>query len=179
MLYGMCDEVKKMWYVLETRQGEEEKCKIQCEHALDAGSYSHIFIPRYMRMKRYEGTWHTELNVLFSGYLFIDTEYPDAIEKALVPLQRLVRPVCVGKEFVPIYAQEQRFLQEIMNANYIITMSKGNIIDGQYDILEGPLKNKAAAIRRLDRHKRVAEIELSLFGQTRRVKAGLEIVSKS
>lgn len=168
-----------MWYVIQTKSGEEEKNMNLCKRALKAGSYCDAFVPKYVCMKRYEGAWHYEQRVLFSGYFFIDTNQPDIVEKAILPLSRLMKPVYVGKDFVPIYKEEQSFLEEMMDAEHSISMSRGNIVQGVCDIQEGPLQKKVSFIRKIDRHKRTAEIELHLFGQERRVKMGLEIVSKS
>lgn len=168
-----------MWYVIQTKSGEEFKNMNLCKRALKTGSYYDAFVPQYVCMKRYEGAWHYEKKVLFSGYFFIDTNQPDIVEEAILPLSRLMKPVYVGKDFVPIYAEEQSFLEDMMDAEHSIAMSRGNIVEGVCDIQEGPLQKKVSFIRKIDRHKRTAEILLHLFGQERRVKMGLEIISKS
>jgi transcriptional antiterminator NusG len=101
------------------------------------------------------------------------------VEEILNVLSRIVKPVCVGKDFVPVYAEEQQFLEEMMNAQHEVEMSVGNIINGSFDIYEGPLQKKGSIIRRVDRHKRMGEIEVKLLGEIRRVKVGLEIVEKA
>lgn len=168
-----------MWYVIQTKNGEEVKNMDVCRRALKACSYCNVFVPKYICMKRYEGAWHYEQRVLFSGYFFIDTNQPEAVEEALAPLDRIMKPVCVGKEFHPIYEEEQRFLESLMDSEYNILMSRGNIVSGICDVEEGPLRKKTAIIRKVNRHKRTADIEVNLFGQKRLVKIGLEIVSKT
>jgi transcriptional antiterminator NusG len=108
-----------------------------------------------------------------------DPAHAATIEQTLSVLDRIVRPVCVGSEFLPIKKEEQEFLQTMMDSEHIIQMSEGNIHDGTFDIYQGPLRQKDKQILRIDRHKRTAEIEVSFMGETRRVKVGLEIKNKS
>lgn len=57
-------------------------------------------------------------------------------------------------------------------------MSKG-IIEGERTIvLSGPLKGKEGYIKKIDRHKRKAWLEVELFGRIQNIQLGLEIVSK-
>jgi transcriptional antiterminator NusG len=57
-------------------------------------------------------------------------------------------------------------------------MSKG-IIEGDHIIVEsGPLKGYEGFIKKIDRHKRIAFIDVELFNTVTTVKVGLEIVSK-
>ena len=44
---------------------------------------------------------------------------------------------------------------------------------------QGPLKNHESLIRKINRHKRKAWLEMSMFGQSQLVEVGLEIIKKS
>lgn len=46
-------------------------------------------------------------------------------------------------------------------------------------ITDGPLMNQEGNIVKIDRHKRIAYVDVSLFGQVTRIQVGLEIVSKT
>lgn len=45
-------------------------------------------------------------------------------------------------------------------------------------ILNGPLMNQTGLIKKIDRHKRLAYLEIEILGRTKTVKVGLEIVQK-
>ena len=60
----------------------------------------------------------------------------------------------------------------------LIGMSKGIIREGKTVITSGPLKGREYLIRRIDRHKRTAEIEVPFAGENTRVTVGLEIYEK-
>lgn len=78
-----------------------------------------------------------------------------------------------------VYPEEQDFLNSMFDEDSTIQMSRGDIVDGQFQIKQGPLQQKEDRIRKMNRHKRMAEIELSLHGENRRVKVGVEIVEKT
>ena len=60
----------------------------------------------------------------------------------------------------------------------MIGMSKGVIRDGNAVITKGPLKGRERLIRKIDRHKRIAEIEIPIGSDKKRVAVGLEIYKK-
>ena len=53
-------------------------------------------------------------------------------------------------------------------------MSVGYQIGEHIEILKGPLRYRHAKICRVDRHKRIAEIEVELFGRYTKAKVALE-----
>ena len=169
-----------MWYIVQTAAGREESVSNKCRKAFPGGSYRRIFVPKYMLLKRYQGEWHEEKRVLFPGYFIVETEEGDTIREVLEgPLSRIARPVCVGEDFVPVYPEEERFLEALLDQEDTVGISRGDIVNGTFDIREGPLRSESFRIRRVDRHKRLADIECVLLGQCRQVRVGLEIVSKS
>ena len=61
-----------MWYVIQVMSGEEhEKEQLFKKLILnrDGRTYDKIFVPMYVRKKRYQGKWHEEQKVLFPGYI--------------------------------------------------------------------------------------------------------------
>ena len=57
-------------------------------------------------------------------------------------------------------------------------MSEGMIENDQVVIFDGPLKGMEGTIKRINRHKRVALIQMELFERVMQVEVGLEIVEK-
>ena len=57
-------------------------------------------------------------------------------------------------------------------------MSYGMIEGDRVRIISGSLVGMEAVIRKVDRHKRVAYIEMRIFGEIKLVEVGLEIVAK-
>ena len=80
-------------------------------------------------------------------------------------------------EIFPIYKEEVLHLLKYSD-KHLIEMSKGIIKEDQVIIEIEPLKGYEGFIKKIDRHKRLAFVEVELFDQITTVKVGLEIVSK-
>ena len=61
----------------------------------------------------------------------------------------------------------------------IVGMSEGVIEGSQIIISSGPLQGLEGYIKKIDRHKRKAWVELPMFGRLQKVEVGLEIVRKT
>lgn len=57
-------------------------------------------------------------------------------------------------------------------------MSTGFIQGDKIFVTEGPLQGKEGLIIKIDRHKRIAYLQLSMFNKETIAKVGLEIISK-
>lgn len=78
--------------------------------------------------------------------------------------------------------ETEEFLVELGGTEHHVLMSRGIIQNGMTVVTEGPLKGKEACIRKIDRHKRLARLEVPLsypLCRHEEVWIGLEIISKS
>lgn len=166
-----------MWYVLQVAEGREDSICENCKKAFVGKEASQIFVPKYVWLKKVKGVRKKEVKPLFLGYLFAESKTPDALQKRLQLLQN-VRPVCIGGGFYPIKEEEEVFLRQFLGEEKIVRFSTGYIVDGELRVIDGALKNFSKKIRRIDRHNRLAEMEISLFGQERRIRVGLEVKAK-
>ena len=58
-------------------------------------------------------------------------------------------------------------------------MSRGIIKSGELVILSGPLMGRTAQVKKIDRHKRLAYVEVEMLGRKNLVKLGLEVIEKT
>lgn len=61
----------------------------------------------------------------------------------------------------------------------MIEMSEGIMEGSKVIVLRGPLMGHGAEIKRVNRHRRTAELEIRMLGRVKTIRLGLEIVSKS
>lgn len=83
-----------------------------------------------------------------------------------------------NKEIIPIQMEEEMFLKSMCDDSHHIEMSRGYIRDGFTTVTEGALCGKEKWIRKIDRHKRLAKLELPCGGRWKETQVGLEIVKK-
>ena len=84
-----------------------------------------------------------------------------------------------AENFTPIHELEQTYLREMMDDEDIVRPSVGYQVGEHVEILSGPLRYGHAKICYVDRHKRVAEIEVELFGRYTKAKVALEVIGKT
>lgn len=167
-----------MWYVVQVRSGTEDSIVLQCSRKIEKDILERCFIPYYEEKKRIRGEWTVQKKILFPGYVFVVTERLDELYEALKKVNGLTKLIGTGKEIVPLTEEEKNFLIELGGDRQVVEMSEGIIEDSRAKVLSGPLQGKEGLIKKIDRHKRKAWLEIVMFGRMQRVEVGLEIVRK-
>lgn len=168
-----------MWYVIQVRTGSEENIRLQCEANIPQDVMERCFIPYYEERRRIRGEWMTLKKILFPGYVFLITEEIDELFYQLKKVIGLTRLLGAGDEIIPLTERERDFLLRFGGENQIVEMSEGIIEQSRIRILSGPLMGMEGQIRKIDRHKRKAWLEMEMFGRVQRVEVGLEVAMKT
>lgn len=166
------------WYAVQVKAGKEQDTADLCRKIVDDDILLEAFIPRYERMKRYQGEWHTEQLPMFPGYIFLVAEWVEELFYRLKKVPELTKILGDGREFIPIKDEEKALLQQMGNEEHVTEMSVGYIAGERVVILFGPMKGIEGKIHKIDRHKRVAVLEVGMFGGYVDVRVGLEIVKR-
>lgn len=80
--------------------------------------------------------------------------------------------------FFPLSDSERDWFMAFTDSKRVVRMSEGFIEGDTVKVTSGPLRGREASIRKIDRHKRRAYIDVSLFGRTVPATIGLEILWK-
>lgn len=169
-----------MWYVIQTVGGREQHAFNLIEKLVDAAVIREMFIPRYETMKRIGGAWVRRAEVMLPGYLFVVTDDPAKLESELrrnVPLfTRILRN---NDMFTPLDKEEVSFINAFTKPGARTAELSTGVIEGdEIVILNGPLLGQTGLIRKIDRHKRLAYLDITIMGRRKTIKLGLEIVRK-
>lgn len=101
--------------------------------------------------------------------------------------QRLISSNVLERCFIPYYQQKKRFqgewhIQErILFPGYVFLIAENpeKLVNGLRKVIGlTKLIGMEGNIRRIDRHKRTAYLEIEMFGRTVEMKVGLEIIRK-
>ncbi len=173
-----------MWYVIQVRTGTEEEIVRKCRNEyrgkkINRDVLHECFVPYVEERKKLGGEWKTLRKVLFPGYVFLDSEDTDALYMELKKVSGLTKLLSVGDEVVPLTEKETAFIMRFGGPDHVVGMSEGIIEGSQVRVLSGPLMGMEALIKKIDRHKRKAWLEVELFGAKRLVEAGLDIPVKT
>ena len=132
-------------------------------------------------MMRYGGSWHLERRPLLPGYVFLSGDLAVPEDELLPGDMFLPEAYVAGPEgrktsMIPC---EPPYMKMLCQKDNLVAISKGVIKNGRPMVTSGPLKGREELIRRIDRHKRTAEIEIPLGAGKTQVTVGLEIYEKS
>lgn len=166
------------WYVIQVRIRKEEEIAEVCKRWISKEILIDCFIPRYKKMRKYKGTWHQEEDILFKGYVFLISEKVDKLFQELKKIPDLTKLLGQkGTDICELREEEVQFLKSF-SKNYVVEVSQGYIEGDTIVISHGPLVGHEGMIKRVDRHKRMAIVEVTLFDQVVSIKVGLEIINK-
>ena len=128
-------------------------------------------MPTYDRMKRYQGQWHVEQGIAFPDIIFLESEDPDTLEQEL-------HDKCPDSRMIRLSSEQKGLLTQLLGEEKHMSLSKGHIRQGQTHVTQGPLQGKEDLIRKIDRHKRLARLEVPAGEGLLQMYGGLEILSK-
>ena len=167
------------WYAVQVRSGKEIEIMKACCLLIDKKTLEECFIPKCQRMKKFRGKWVNVEEILFKGYVFMISDHVDTLFNELKKMPDLTKIVGNdGENIYPIYKEEAMFLTRFGGEKHIVEVSSGYIEGDVIKVTDGPLVDQEGLIAKVDRHKRLAYVDVSLFGQVTRVQVGLELIKR-
>ena len=164
------------WYVLFVQTGKEDFMAARCRELISPELLTGAFVPRFQKMFQVRSAWTVKESVLFPGYVFLETEDITSVRKELrrIPFFKSL----LGRDedqIHPIYLSEKMRLLQFLNKDHVIETSTGYKEGDHIEITAGPLMGHLAEIKRINRHKRTATVEVELAGKKVKMELGLEL----
>ena len=174
-----------MWYVMQVISGQENRTVFLVEKTVSKEILESCFVPVRRLRKKYHGAWHEVTEKLFPGYVFMISKQPQLLYEELKRIPALTRLLGRCGEYVaPLPEKDVRMMEKLQNGMVDggalevgisrIAVEEGN----QIRILSGPLKDLEGQIRKVNLHKRIAEVEMEFMGSRSVVYLGVEMVEK-
>jgi transcriptional antiterminator NusG len=172
------------WYVFFVKTGREMNALEESARSFPSEEVK-PFLPYVEQLFRKNGIVAKERQLMFPGYLFVETAIPgcEFQERAAEFVQKSKHVMRLlldcGSEQASVTDSEREAIQSLWAGEEKgIAASKGVIEGDKVIITEGALVGTEAVIRKIDRHKLRAELEIEFLGQAHRLAVGLEIVGK-
>lgn len=169
----------EQWYVLAAVSGKEQETAELLEKIVNRNFWNICCIPKKTKVFRSGGRLHLVEDVMFPGYLFVKTEFPEQLSKELLKHRKLPWFVSSdGRALVPVESQDLSFLKDVCGENLQRAMGVTRLSLGmKNEILEakGVLRHYLRHIVKLNLHKRFAVVEIELFNRKQEVLFGLQL----
>lgn len=169
-----------MWYVIQTTTGHEEELLLFMRIIMEKEACKKCFIIRAEWLKRLGGEWQMLVRPLFPGYVFVETGMPQEIFLRLKAVPKLSRMLGDGGcEFVPIKAEEEKFLRLLIGVNTEYTVKLTTVAaseDGHVLAIDGVLKYFEKNIIRWNLHRRYAVVGVSMLGMEKTILFGIRLL---
>ncbi len=176
--------MKLNWYVVSVRTGSENSVIDKLEKHFDNG-IARAFVPLMEVFHRYANNVITKENkILFPGYVFVESglndvdflgEIKDFSRKNNCNLKVLKYDDSCD---LAMREDEKLFLMSLCNNDGNIEVSEGLIEGDKIIVTQGPLIGKESMIKKINRHRREAIVELEILGKIVPVTLGLDILKK-
>lgn len=176
-------------YVMQVATGRELKTMELAERVLDdARRHGEnipevaFFVPRYRLQKKVRGAWETVEELLTPSYVYVRASRGaiDVLARSLTRVPAFTRVLAQQDgTIVPLSADEEDWLRRLTGESHIVEPSVGVMEGDRVVVTEGPLAGMESHIVRIDRHKRLAYVEVQLMGRAKLIKVGIEIVRKT
>ncbi len=166
------------WYVIHVRVGKEESVCYKIRTRVSSELWEDCFVPLVENIYKKAGEYRKIVRPLFPGYVFIICEDPKAVSASLNGVQDYTRLLKTGEDFEALSQKEIDYLLILAGEKQCVELSTGYIVGDKIIITSGPMKGLDGNIRKIDRHKRCAMVEIPFLGRPTLVRLPLEIVSK-
>lgn len=173
------------WYVIQVRTGQEQamaqliqRASSGAEAAGEQQLLEECFTPLFETRRKYQGEWQPVTKQLLPGYLVAVTSSPEALAAKLRAMPEFTRMLSVGESFVPLNEAERGWIDEFTSRGQrVVPMSMAVKTGDALVVTFGPLKGREGMIVRVNRHKCLATVELSIGGKRVSTTVGLGVLS--
>ncbi len=181
-----------MYYVIYVNAKNESNAKDMISRYIPDDLYSDCFYPVRLMKKKLRGKWTIVHERLIPGYIFIESDDVKSLYKELRQLPMFLR--LLGKEesgeeidIYPLSDEEVRWLRTLTgnqnkssDDNRVVGLSQVGFDENDKVIIKsGPLLGMQGQIKKINLHKRRAEVEVDFMNQKTVIHLGIEILEES
>lgn len=167
-----------MWYVIQVQARHETAVVEKCHERDVLLPGENIFTIFSERMVKERGEWKRKIEPAFQKYIFAETEDTDGFRIRLRKVHELTKMLGADGSIIPVYPEEQEMLQKLGGEEHVIRYSEGYMLGDRLVVTEGPMKGMEGFVKWVDRHQRIAGIEVFLLGRQLIVKMGIGVLKR-
>lgn len=180
-----------MYYVIQVSPGAEDKTETMIRELVADNMYGRCFHPLRHVRKKFHGEWVDQHEKLLPGYVFITSGNIRELSQTLKRVPVLTKVLGRDEEqFIPLSSDEVEWLEQITGQTSNAGESENGVEceaglsqvlaeEDAITVLSGPLKNMEGKIKKINLHKRIAEVEVEFMGRSTVIYLGVEMVGRT
>jgi transcriptional antiterminator NusG len=173
------------WFVLFVQSREEQRIAERIQNKLDAEKYV-VFVPtRDYAFRNGNGKFEVQQRPWLSGYVFIVTtagegECLEAVTPFVHQSADIYKFLSNGGEVdsVKLSERDKSVMTTILDENFNIPALEAVLVGDKVQIMDGTLEGMGGKVKRVNKHKRIAVLEIEMFGTTIECEVMLDILAK-
>ncbi|WP_285106719.1 antiterminator LoaP [Paenibacillus sp. UMB4589-SE434] len=173
------------WYALFVETGQEETVQRSLKQQFDPTILMSLVPKRKVPEKKMGHTQHV-LRKMFPGYVLIQTSMNADRYHSLRRIPHVLRMLTNGRknehnpesfQLSSIHDVEIAHLLKLLDATEILEYSTLQILsNSNIHVVAGPLQGMENLIKKVDRHKNRATLQLPFLGEPRSIEVGIHIM---
>ena len=191
-----------MWYVVQTQASREQQI---CDKIIEAAAAKEVpaaaapaagspvgtpapaaplldeaFVPRYRTGRKVDGAWQPMDAVLFPGYLIVVTRRANDLAELVRKIPEFSRMIGQNDNvFVPLSDEEVAWIDAFTQRGHRVIGKSTAVREGdRVTVIDGPLLHREGWIRKVNDRKKVAYLELEMFGTKVQAQVGIDVLRK-
>ena len=171
--------MKRKWYVMRTIPGNEQKAAALLENKVSPVLWRDVRILKKQQLFRTQGNYLLSRKNMFTGYIFVCTEFPAELEDELKKARQF--PQLVGSQtdgLVPVEDEDLHFLENVCGKDLAHDMFLSTVKvddEGWVQSASGALEPYVGKITRQRLRHRYVTAEVPLFNRKENVLFGIRM----
>lgn len=170
------------WYVFFVRTGREHDVEQLVRQRLGTDKFT-PFIPLQERLFKRGNIVKKERKPLFPSYAFIESEmssqeFIKETSELVHSSRNIISLLRYSHTEIAMRESEKQLMMSLWSDDFCIESSSGIISGDRIFITDGPLRGRENIVKRVNRHKREAWIEMEFMGSARIISVALEVVKR-
>lgn len=175
-----------MYFVIHTTSGKEDELIENIKKNYDPSIFKDVFCVKRELKKKFNGKWNDITERLFPGYIFVETDSPKDMHILLNSIEGYSKVVGFKDNeiihYIPLSEIEEDFIKGLAgkDVDHTISVSEIEVLEGKkIRVISGPLLGQEGIVKKVNLHKRVAEVETIFLNQPVMIEFGIEIIKRT
>ncbi|MGD6960800.1 antiterminator LoaP [Fictibacillus phosphorivorans] len=168
------------WYALYVETGKEDMLQKIIRNKYSKKQHIETLVPKRVIPEKKDGKFYFVKKKMFPGYIFIKVKMDYYFYYTLKGLPNFFKVLSTNHKsdyFTEIPDEEMSHILPLLSKEGELGISELDITDSEYTVTSGPLKGHEQIIKKINKRKKRAKIELNFLGTSKTVDVGIKIIN--